>query len=151
MAAVGRPRKTKEKLVRISFTITPENMLWLKKYALLEMKSRSEIIDSLITSQKKDKFFMVDKSTLKILSLKYGFKSLKVFGSVLSKGMELASDIDLLVDFIPSKKVSLFTLAKLEKELEKIFSKKVDLRTVQELSQVFRKKVLLEAVTIYAN
>ena len=59
----------------------------------------------------------------------YGMKYLGVFGSVARGDYDEDSDVDLLVKFDKSKDTGLFDLAKIQKELEEKFGRKVDLVT----------------------
>jgi predicted nucleotidyltransferase len=64
----------------------------------------------------------------------------------------LESDVDLLVEFRPGKKVSLFDMARMEMELEEIIhNHRVDLRTPGDLSHRFRDHVVAEAEPVYGS
>ncbi|MBI5203288.1 MAG: nucleotidyltransferase family protein [Nitrospirae bacterium] len=78
-------------------------------------------------------------------------RKLSLFGSVLHGDFRPDSDIDLLVEFDPAHIPGFFKLAHIERELSEIMGKKVDLRTLQELSKYFRDEVLSEAVVQYAE
>ena len=56
---------------------------------------------------------------------------------------EYANDIDILVEFQAGFKPGLLDIARLERELSEIFNKKVDLRTPEELSNLFRQNVIM--------
>ena len=66
-----------------------------------------------------------------------------VFGSVLHGTDRDGSDIDLLVDALPS--ATLFDLSGLQIELESLLGLHVDLQTLGDLPPKFRAKVLAEA------
>lgn len=77
-------------------------------------------------------------------------KRLALFGSVLRNDFSKDSDIDVIVEFIPGKRVGMFAMARIERELSLIFgNRKVDLRTPAELSRYFRADVLLKAEVCY--
>ena len=76
---------------------------------------------------------------------------LSLFGSTLKGASTAQSDIDLLVEFHPEHIPGLVTLAGMEIELSNLLSKKVDLRTAQDLSAYFRDEVLTEAQAAYAE
>lgn len=77
-------------------------------------------------------------------------KRLALFGSVLRDDFRSDSDIDILVEFIPGKRVGMLTMARIERELSQIFDgRKVDLRTPAELSRYFRDDVLQKAEVCY--
>ena len=56
-------------------------------------------------------------------------KYLGVFGSIARGDYGSESDVDLLVKFDRKKKIGLFELARIQKELEEKFGRKVDLVT----------------------
>ena len=79
-----------------------------------------------------------------------GVNRLAVFGSALRDDFTPESDVDLLVEFQPGKKVSLFDMARMEMELEKIIhDHRVDLRTLSDLSHRFRDRVVTEAEPVF--
>ena len=79
-------------------------------------------------------------------------RKLSLFGSALKGDLRKDSDIDLLVEFQPSEFPSLLDLARMERELSKLFGgRKVDLRTPNELSRYFRDEVLATASVQYAE
>jgi uncharacterized protein len=79
-------------------------------------------------------------------------RKLSLFGSALKGELRKDSDIDLLVEFQPSEFPSLLDLARMERELSKLFGgRKVDLRTPNELSRYFRDEVLSTASVQYAE
>lgn len=72
-------------------------------------------------------------------------RKLSLFGSILHDNFRPDSDVDVLVEFEPGHTVGYITLAGLEIELSKMIDRKVDLRTLGELSLYFRDEVLREA------
>jgi predicted nucleotidyltransferase len=81
-----------------------------------------------------------------------GIERLAVFGSALRDDFRADSDIDLLVDFAPDRRVGLLTLARLERELSDLFGgRAIDLRTAEELSPYFRDRVVSEARVLYGE
>jgi predicted nucleotidyltransferase len=78
-------------------------------------------------------------------------RKLSLFGSVLRGDFGSDSDIDLLVEFDPEHIPGLIRLAGMEIELTKILGRKVDVRTVQDLSRYFRQEVLDSAEVQYAE
>ncbi len=71
-------------------------------------------------------------------------KSLTIFGSVARDEASLDSDVDLLVEF--EKPVGLFTFIRLQRYLENILGRSVDLGTPDSLKPYLREPVLKEAV-----
>jgi predicted nucleotidyltransferase len=76
---------------------------------------------------------------------------LSLFGSVLRDDFKSDSDVDILVEFMPEKRIGYFGLAGLEIKLTEMLGRKVDLRTPAELSRYFRQQVLDSAQEIYVH
>ena len=67
-------------------------------------------------------------------------RKLSLFGSALKDQLRKDSDIDLLVEFQPGEAPSLLDLARMERELSTVLDgRKIDLRTLNELSRYFRR------------
>lgn len=80
-----------------------------------------------------------------------GLEELSVFGSVLREDFGPDSDIDVLVEFPPTFKYSLFELVDIKDELEAIFGRKVDVltrRAVQRGKNESRKQEILETAQV---
>jgi hypothetical protein len=82
--------------------------------------------------------------------MRHSVGRLALFGSALTGHAGPDSDIDLLVEFLPGQRVSLFGLGGMIIELGEILDRPVDLRTPEDLSPYFRQQVLQMAETIYA-
>lgn len=79
-------------------------------------------------------------------------KKLAFFGSLLREDFNSGSDIDILVEFEEGHTPGLFDIVRMEEELSDLFKgKKVDLRTPNDLSRYFRKKVVRNAEVLYAG
>ena len=79
-------------------------------------------------------------------------RRLAVFGSALRPDFKPDSDIDLLVEFEPDHIPGLFGIARMERELSALLGgRKVDLRTPEDLSRYFCRRVLEEAEVQYAK
>jgi hypothetical protein len=76
---------------------------------------------------------------------------LALFGSVLREDFTPDSDVDVLVEFDPEARVTLFTLSRLQRELEGIFARPVDFVLKNGLKRRIRDSVLASAQVIYAN
>jgi hypothetical protein len=70
-----------------------------------------------------------------------------VFGSMARGEAKKKSDIDLIVRF--SKRKSLLTLVRLERQLSEALGRKVDLLTETSISPYMREKVMKELSVIY--
>ena len=77
-------------------------------------------------------------------------KRLSLFGSVLTDRFDDNSDIDMLVEFEESARVSLFDVGGMMYELSQQLGRQVDLRTPQDLSRYFRDEVVASSELIYA-
>ena len=76
-----------------------------------------------------------------------GIRRLAFFGSVLRDDFTPGSDVDMLVEFLPGRLPSLFTLVGYQLDLSKLLGREVDLRTPH--SRYFRDEVLAEARDVY--
>lgn len=82
-----------------------------------------------------------------------GIRHLKAFGSILGDRLDdfdESSDLDMLVEFEPGKRVTLLDMARMERELGQLTGFEVDLRTAEDLSRYFRREVLERAVAVDA-
>jgi predicted nucleotidyltransferase len=82
------------------------------------------------------------------LQIRYGVKSLGIFGSYIHGYQTKRSDIDLLVEFNDLKPVTLVSFVALERELGKLLGKRVDLVERDTLKPVIGKRILEEVVTV---
>lgn len=95
---------------------------------------------------------LADPDALARLCRRYRIRRLSLFGSVLKGTARPDSDIDLLVEFAPDAKPSLFDLADIEQELSALFAgRRVDVRTAEDLSRYFRDEVIREAAVQYES
>jgi predicted nucleotidyltransferase len=103
---------------------------------------------------------MLDRITIpqdKIISFckNWGITKFAVFGSVLRDDFASDSDIDILVTFRPDVKYGFADLAAMERELEVILGREVDLgtrRSVEEDPNYLRRRAILNsAQVIYAE
>ena len=85
----------------------------------------------------------LDKHELASVCKRYGIRSLSLFGSQLTGEAGPDSDIDLLVEFLPDAKPTLFDVAEIEIEISALLGgRKVDVRTAGDLSVYFRDEVV---------
>ena len=78
------------------------------------------------------------------LLARFGVKELYLFGSAARNEARDDSDIDLLVDF--EQPVSLFNFVRLQREIEAVLGRRVDLVTRRALKPQLRDRILSEAV-----
>jgi uncharacterized protein len=81
---------------------------------------------------------------------RYKVRELSLFGSAARGEMGPESDIDLLVDYFPSARPSLFDLIGMTNELSDLLGRKVDLGVKRALKPRCKDRILAEANVIYA-
>lgn len=82
---------------------------------------------------------------------RYHVRKLALFGSVLREDFRADSDIDVLVAYEPGAQMSLFNHFGLDRELEQLFGREINLISKRGLRPLLRKDVLRTAATIYAT
>jgi uncharacterized protein len=79
-------------------------------------------------------------------------RRLSLFGSVLRDDFSPDSDVDVLVEFQRGHVPGFFGLLDMEEELSSLFgSRKVDLRTAEDMSRYFRDEVIESAEVQFAQ
>jgi len=86
-------------------------------------------------------------SHLEEIRQKFDVTSLALFGSVARGQAGAESDLDILVEY--AKTPGLFGFLDLKEYLEDLFSRPVDLVTVNALKKQLREKILAEAVRVH--
>ena len=81
---------------------------------------------------------------------RYQIRELALFGSMLGQDYGPDSDVDLLVSFKPEARVSFLTLARMQRELETLLGRSVDLVPKDGLKPLIRDQVLATARVLYA-
>jgi uncharacterized protein len=90
----------------------------------------------------------VDYKTLASFCRARNIRKLSVFGSVLRDDFTPASDVDVLIEFLPGKTPGLAFFGYAE-QLGALIGHKVDLNTEAFLNKHFRNDILQEAITLY--
>jgi len=80
---------------------------------------------------------------------RYGVQELALFGSAGTERFRPASDLDFLVTFQPQARPGFLTLSRLQRELEALFQRKVDLVPKRGLKPAIRDSVLATAQVVY--
>ena len=94
----------------------------------------------------------LDEATVARFCVRHRIRRLALFGSQLKGTAVSGSDIDLLVDFDPDAVPGLLGIAEMELELSHLMGgRRVDLRTLEDLSRHFLRKVLRTAEVQYAQ
>lgn len=78
----------------------------------------------------------------------YGITSVEIFGSWVRGEQTGNSDLDLLVEFNPAWKISLFDLVSLEQELSAYLGVSVDLVEKDAVKPALRQRIFREAVPL---
>ena len=82
---------------------------------------------------------------------RYEVRELALFGSMLGPDHRPESDVDLLVSFQPTARVTFVTLARMQRELETLLGRPVDLVPKDGLKPVIRDHILATARVLYAG
>ena len=80
----------------------------------------------------------------------YQVRELALFGSMLRQDHRPDSDVDLLVSFQPETRVTFLTLARMQRELEALLGRTVDLVSKDGLKPVIREHILATVRVLYA-
>jgi len=91
----------------------------------------------------------LDAAGLERFCLRHPIQRLSLFGSVLCDGFGPDSDVEFLVEFQEGARVTLFDVGGMMHELSELIGRQADLRTPDDLSPYFRRRVLHEAELIY--
>jgi uncharacterized protein len=82
------------------------------------------------------------------LEHRHGVRSIEVFGSYVRGEQRRTSEVDLLVEFEPGRKVSLYDLVTVEQLLSDRLGVRVDLVEKRGLKPALRERILEEAVPV---
>jgi uncharacterized protein len=93
----------------------------------------------------------LDTAAIAAFAERHPIEKLALFGSVLRDDFHAGSDVDVLVWFQPGARITLFDLSGMELELTEIVGRKVDLRTLGEISPYIRQRVLDDAEDLYVR
>jgi predicted nucleotidyltransferase len=95
--------------------------------------------------------FAIPQGDLEAFCQRHHIRRLSLFGSALRADFRPDSDVDVLVEFEPGRRVSLLDMAAMEIKLSEMLGRKVDLRTPEELSRYFRDEVVAGAEVQYVQ
>jgi len=86
----------------------------------------------------------VSRTALARLCRKYGVRKLSLFGSAARREMKSTSDVDLLVEFAPESRASLFDFPAMQRDFSEAFGhRRVDLVPPEVLKNPYRRKAIL--------
>ena len=91
----------------------------------------------------------VDEARLAAVCARYGVARLMIFGSVARGTAELSSDVDVLYELQPGRRLG-WEIEDLSDELSELFGRPVDLVSRAALHERLRAAVLAEAQPLYA-
>ena len=92
----------------------------------------------------------IQAKALEEICHRYRVKELSLFGSALGDGFAPESDLDLLVEFEPQARIGFLALARMQRELSLVMSRKVDLVPKNGLKPKIREVVLAQAEVLFA-
>jgi predicted nucleotidyltransferase len=95
------------------------------------------------------RFSNISEAELARLCERNGIQELALFGSSLTERFSEQSDLDVLVTFKPQSRPGFLTLARVQRELEQLFRRRVDLVPKGGLKPAIRDSVLASAQTLY--
>jgi len=78
-----------------------------------------------------------------------GVRHLRLFGSVARDEATVQSDVDLMAEFEPTKKLTLVTVGRLQADLADWLGTSVDLSSAGWMPETVRTKALAEAVLVF--
>ena len=93
----------------------------------------------------------ISHERLEEICRRYHVERLAVFGSALREDFRPESDIDILVTFEPEAPIGFLALGRMQRELEALFGRSVDLVPQEGLKPYIRDEVLVSAEPIYAD
>jgi len=91
----------------------------------------------------------IDKKQIATFCRRWQIAEFSLFGSVLREDFRPDSDVDVLVSFHPQAGWSLWDLAEMQEELEKMFGRPVDLVEKESLRNPFRRHSILNTREIF--
>lgn len=91
------------------------------------------------------------KVWLEKFCMKNHIVKMALYGSVISDHFTETSDIDILVEFDPRHIPGLFGFVGMRNSLSERLGREVDLRTPEDISNLFRKEVIEQSYPIYGK
>ena len=93
----------------------------------------------------------IDEMALRDFCRHWKVRELALFGSVLRDDFNAQSDIDVLIELLPSHGLSLYDWVDMSEELSRLFGRPVDLVSKRALKNPFRRREILRtAEVVYA-
>lgn len=96
----------------------------------------------------------INETKIKEFCRKWKITEFSLFGSVVREDFRQESDVDVLVDFAPGAKWSLFDMGEMPEDLRELFGREVDLLSRRQIEKsenyIRRKEVLGTLENVYA-
>lgn len=153
----GRPLMGDKKRVRLTITLHPDDVAWLKRISADRNENVSALIDCAIhsiqktASSRRKASIPIPYARIAELCATHHVLQLSLFGSILTRAFSNRSDIDILVEFEKGFTPGLLGLSSLQSELSRLFGgRQVDLRTPKDLGRHLRVSALANMEVIYA-
>lgn len=93
----------------------------------------------------------IPKAWLEKFCVENHIVKMALFGSVISDHFKETSDIDILVEFDPRYIPGLFSFVGMRNSLSEHLGRDVDLRTPEDISNLFRNEVIEQSYPIYGK
>ena len=93
----------------------------------------------------------IDRETIAAFCRRWDVAELAVFGSVLRDDFNADSDVDVLISFLPNATPTLFDRVRMQRELEAILEREVDLvsrRGIEDSRNPYRKREILNSAEV---
>lgn len=97
-----------------------------------------------------DRFELTDESIAEF-SRRWNVTELSVFGSVLREDFGPSSDVDMLIDFAPTARHTIFDVIRMEEELTRLIGRQVDLvekRAIERSENPRRRRAILDSAKV---
>ena len=94
---------------------------------------------------------LVSDDRIESFCRKWGVSELSLFGSVVREDFQADSDVDVMVSFLPGAKHGLFDLVRMQRELEEMFGRSVDLvsrRGIEASRNYIRRRAILDSARV---
>ena len=92
----------------------------------------------------------VEAKQLADVCRRHHIRELAVFGSAARGDAHPDSDIDVLVEFEPAARIGFIALSRLNRDLETLLGRRVDVVTKRGLNPLIRERVQAEAEVVFA-
>jgi predicted nucleotidyltransferase len=138
----------------VYFRANPGAAIFAELAALAQKLGTTETapLASPVESRPTAKLSAVQQAAIARIARQHGLRRVSMFGSAARRRTKATSDIDLLIEFAPNTRPSLWELPALQEELGRVFGgRRVDLATPEILENPYRRaSVLRDLAVLYA-